>query len=81
MELANDVSLGKVIVQFNMDDWDIASYSAPVDSTMRMPHDSFIINSYLSTLEMQDQTFEEDMKKVDYWLTELRSLGINSKSY
>jgi len=22
---------------------------------------------------MSDQTFEEDMKKVDYWLSELRS--------
>jgi hypothetical protein len=31
-------------------------------------------------VEMPDQTFEEDMKKVDYWLNELRSLGINPKS-
>jgi hypothetical protein len=29
---------------------------------------------------MQDQIFEEDMKKVDYWLNELRSLGINTKN-
>lgn len=29
---------------------------------------------------MPDQTFEADMKKVDYWLSELRSLGINPKS-
>ena len=28
---------------------------------------------------MSDQTFEEDMKKVDYWLSELCSLGINPK--
>jgi len=29
---------------------------------------------------MPDQVFEEEMKKVDYWLSELRSLGINTKS-
>ena len=29
---------------------------------------------------MKDQIFEEDMKKVDYWLSELRSLGINAKN-
>lgn len=31
-------------------------------------------------MEMPDQIFEEDMKKVDYWLSELRSLGISPKS-
>jgi len=29
---------------------------------------------------MPDQVFEEEMKKVDYWLSELRSPGINTKS-
>ena len=29
---------------------------------------------------MPDQVFEEEMKKVDYWLSELRSLVINTKS-
>jgi hypothetical protein len=28
---------------------------------------------------MPDQVFEEDMKKVDYWLNELRSLGVPAR--
>ena len=27
---------------------------------------------------MPDQVFEEEMKKVDYWLNELRSLGVSA---
>ena len=28
---------------------------------------------------MPDQLFEEQMKKVDYWLNELRSLGLSAR--
>lgn len=29
--------------------------------------------------EMPEYLFEEEMKKVDYWLNELRSLGVNAR--
>ena len=28
---------------------------------------------------MPDQVFEEEMKKADYWLNELRSLGVSAR--
>lgn len=31
-------------------------------------------------LEMPEHAFEEEMKKVDYWLNELRSLGISART-
>lgn len=30
-------------------------------------------------MEMPDQLFEEQMKRVDYWLNELRSLGLSAR--
>ena len=38
-----------------------------------------MINNSVFAMDMPDQTFEEGMKKVDYWLSKLRSLGIDPK--